>query len=183
MPLKLDGKRIETPLPYTGEYLDGFGNHVTMLAYVNPDPANAKKYGGEWGAKADGHAIVRFNTNKRTITMECWPRGVDVTKANAPQYPGWPITITQEDNYGREAKAYLPTISVKGIKNPVIQIVDEKNNETVYTLRINGTTFRPKVFHDGTYTIKLGEMPDNMKTLNMIRSLPSGTEKTLNVKF
>lgn len=182
-PLKLDGKRVESPLPHTGEYFDGFGNHITMLAYVNPDKNNANKYGGEWGAKADGHSIVRFDVKKRTITMECWPRGVDVSKSDAPQYTGWPITVTQQDNYGRKATAYLPTLKIKGMKNPVVQIIDDSTGEIVYTLRISGTTFQPKVFHDGTYTIKVGDMPDKMKTLEKIQSLPLDKKETLKIKL
>ncbi len=53
MPLERQGKRVDTPLPHTGEYLDGFGNHVTMYAYANPDSARKGMYGGEWGDKAD----------------------------------------------------------------------------------------------------------------------------------
>jgi hypothetical protein len=183
MPLKREGRRIESPLPHTGEYMDGFGNYVTMHAYVNPDPKNAKKYGKAWGAKADGHTIVRFNVKKRTIIMECWPRGVDVTKDDAPQYPGWPITINQQDNYGRKAKAYLPTLEIKGMKDPVVQVIEEKSGDVVYTLRISGTSFRPKVFHDGAYTVKVGDMPGKMKTLAGIKALPLNKEETLKVEL
>ena len=31
--------------------------------------------------------------------MECWPRNVDITDSKAKQYPGWPLTIAQTDNY------------------------------------------------------------------------------------
>jgi len=178
VPLKREGKRIETHLPHTGEYLDGFGNLVTMHAYVNPD-VNRKNKFGEWGEKADGYGIVRFNVKKRTIKMECWPRGVDVTKPDAPQYIGWPITITQQDNYSRKAKAYLPKLIIKGTTDPVIQIIDEADGQTVYTLRISGNTFRPKVFHEGSYTIKIGEMPGKIKVLKKVKALPQDQEKTL----
>ncbi|MBL7115083.1 MAG: hypothetical protein ISS35_04900 [Kiritimatiellae bacterium] len=184
MPEKREGKRIETALEHTGEYMDGFGNFVTMHAYVNPDRAARGKYGSkEWGENADGHALVRFNVKKRSITMECYPRGVDVTKPDCPQYPGWPITIKQADNYGREAKAYLPTLKISGSKDPVVQVINEKSNEIVYTLRISGTTFRPKVFAEGTYTIKVGEMPGKMKTLKGIKAHSVGEKKTLSVKI
>lgn len=153
LPLERQGEKIDTPLEHTGQYLDGFGNHVTMHAYVNPDEARANQYGGEWGEKADGHAIVRFNVKKRTITMECWPRGVDVTKADAPQYPGWPITISQFDNYGRKSALYLPEIRVKGATDPVIHVINETSGELVYSVRIQGDRFRPKVFAAGNYTV------------------------------
>jgi hypothetical protein len=180
-PIKREGKHIETLLPDTGEYLDGFGNRVTMYAYVNPDPNRKNMFGGEWGENADGYAIVRFNVRKRTIKMECWPRGVDVTKPIARQYAGWPITITQQDNYGRKAKAYLPTLKMNGITNPVVQIIDEADGQTVYTLRISGNTFRPKVFGHGSYTIIIGEMPGKMKVLKNVKSLPLDKEEILEV--
>lgn len=89
--------------------------------------------------------------------MECWPRNVDITDPAARQYPGWPITVGQENNYGRTPAAYLPTLVIEGRTGPVVQIVDESNNEIVYTLRIKGDRFRPKVFKEGIYTIKVGE--------------------------
>ncbi len=180
MPLERQGKRIESPLPYTGEYLDGFGNHITMYAYVNPDSNRSGKYGSEWGADADGYAIVRFNVKARTITMECWPRGVDVTSPNAPQYPGWPITITQQDNYGRKAKAYLPTLQIKGQSDPVIQVIREPDGEIVYTLRVKGNTFRPMVFEEGKYTIKVGE-GKSQQTFSGIDFVGVNEKKTITV--
>jgi hypothetical protein len=41
--------------------------------------------------------------------------------------------------------------------NPVVQVAREPDGEVVYTLRIRGTAFRPRVFADGTYTIRVGE--------------------------
>jgi len=180
MPEERPGKRIETPLEHTGEYLDGFGNRVTMHAYVNPDPQRKGLYGGEWGAKADGHAIVRFNVKERTITMECWPRGVDVTQPDAPQYPGWPVKITQQDNYGREAQAYLPTLQIKGPANPVVQVIHEDRDELVYTLRIKGHEFLPKVFEAGKYTVKVGE-GDGMQVLKGVEPVGLSDNRTIAV--
>lgn len=157
LPLKRQGARIETPLEHTGEYLDGFGNHVNMHAYVNPDESRANKFGGEWGQNADGHAIVRFNVEKRTITMECWPRGVDVTKPGAAQYPGWPVTVSQFDNYGRKAQAWLPKLIVRGQQDPLVQVINEASGDLLYAVRIKGHSFAPKVFAEGDYTIKVGE--------------------------
>jgi ribosomal protein L6P/L9E len=109
---------------------------------------------------------------------------VDITSPSARQYPGWPRTIKQEDNYGRKAVAYLPTIQVRGMRNPIVQVIDELNDEIVYTLRINGTSYRPKVFKKGNYTVKVGQ-PDTgkMKTLEGIRSLPPNRTKKIRVKF
>lgn len=159
------------PLEFTGRYFDGFGNKLTMHAYANPAQGNNR---------AAGHGLVRFRKSSREIKMECWPRFVDVTKAEAKQYPGWPITIRQEDNYGRQAIAYLPTLEIKGEKDPVVQVIDEYNGEVVYTLRAKGATFRPKVFREDTYTVKVGERP-RQKTLTGVQSI--GLEKTTRLEI
>lgn len=71
------------PLPYTGNYYDGFNNKITMDAYANPDsPSNGAGYG-----------LIRFNKKKNTVTFECWPRHADVQKSNEKQFKGWPKTI------------------------------------------------------------------------------------------
>ena len=165
-----DGQPVEGSLDGLGDYFDGFHNKITMYAYANPSEERKNKWGGEWGERAAGYGVVRFNTKDRTITMECWPRGVDVTGPDAEQYEGWPITINQMDNYGREAIAYLPEIRVTGIDNPVIQIIYEPTGEIVYTVRTQVNQFQPKVFKDGIYTIKIGEQPDKMKTFSGINA-------------
>ncbi|MBW7988823.1 MAG: hypothetical protein FVQ84_02205 [Planctomycetes bacterium] len=177
------GKNREPGAPeYTGEFLDGFGNKVTCLAVANPSP---KPNGGQkLTTRAAGFGIVKFDKKKRAITIECWPRNVDITNPNTKQYPGWPRTIKQEDNYGRKAVAYLPTIQVRGMRNPVVQVIDDSNDEIIYTLRINGTSFRPKVFKKGKYIVKVGEPgTDKMKILEGVQSLPPDKTKKIRVRL
>lgn len=70
-------------LPWTGEFLDGFQNKITVHAYANPDsPSNGAGYG-----------LIRFNKNEETVTFECWPREVDVSAAAAQQFKGWPVKV------------------------------------------------------------------------------------------
>ena len=113
---------------YTGEYLDGFGNKITCWAVANPefgaDPRDQEDK-VQLTTRAAGFGIVRFNKPQREITMECWPRNVDITSSDAKQYLGWPRTIRQLDNYGRKAVAYLPTLVFKKQVEPVVQIVHE----------------------------------------------------------
>lgn len=165
------GPRPESPLEHVGRYFDGFGNKVTMHAYANPAEGNNK------GA---GYGLVRFRKSSREITMECWPRFVDVAKPDARQYEGWPITIRQEDNYAREPIAWLPTLNIEGPDDQVVQIVDEGSGEVIYTLRINGKTFRPRVFQDGLYTIHIGEGPGR-KTLEHVASVTEADPAALTV--
>jgi hypothetical protein len=144
-----------------------------MLAYANPTKRNYR---------AAGYGLVRFRKSDRTMTIECWPRHVDVTDADAKQYPGWPITIRQGDNYARAPLAYLPTIRVTGQEDPVVQVIDEYLQEIVYTIRIKGTTWRPKVFREGTYTVRVGE-GESAKVFRGIESVAADQEKTLDVAF
>ena len=45
-------------------------------------------------------------------------------------------------------------------------------NRTVYTLRIKGRIFEPKVFGEGTYTVKVGEPgTKEMKILTGLRAV------------
>ena len=74
---------LNTSLPWTGDYLDGFNNKISMYAYVNP----------ESNSKGGGYGLIRLNTKSHQATFECWPRYVDVTQPDAQQFEGWPMTI------------------------------------------------------------------------------------------
>lgn len=171
-----DGEPVDGPLEYLGDYYDGFHNKVTMYAYANPSEERKNKWGGEWGQRAAGYGLAAFDTDSREITFECWPRGVDVTAETAEQYPGWPISTKQIDNYGRTPVAYLPEIRVEGIEDPVLQVIEECSGNVIYTLRISGSSFRPMVFKDGSYTVRVGEQPGNMKELTGLNA-QEGTNK------
>ena len=89
-----------SPLPWTGDFLDGFDNKISMVAYANPDPKRKKIAAWEkdegstlapdtgW---ADGYGLIRFKKSAGEVTFECWPRFADVTKPDARQFPGWPV--------------------------------------------------------------------------------------------
>jgi hypothetical protein len=72
------------PLPWTGDYLDGFDNKITMYAYANPDT----------DSNGAGYGLIHFDKGAKTVTFACWPRYADVTSTDAAQFPGWPITVT-----------------------------------------------------------------------------------------
>jgi len=66
----------------------------------------------------------------------------------------------RHDNIEVRAGTSVPlkiALNVSGVKNPVVQIVDEANGEIVYTLRIAGQNWRPHVFAPGTYTVRVSE--------------------------
>jgi len=179
-PLEAGKNRVKGMPDYTGDYLDGFANKVTIWAAANPG-ARAKT-GNKLTTRAAGFGVIKFNRKTRKITMECWPRNIDVTGPADKQYPGWPRTIAQEDNYARKAVAYLPTLKIAGDANPVVQIIDESDGKIVYTLRINGKTFRPKVFKEGKYTIKVIHGAKT-KTLKGVKSVGLKGSDTLDVEL
>ena len=175
-PLEESPGPIDGTLPDLGDYRDGFGNKITMLAYVNPDPdrvVHTTPSGEVWGPRAEGYAIARFNTDERTITYEIWPRMVDATDPSAEPYPGFPVTMTQMDQYARTPLAYLPELVIGGPADPVVAIVDEQTGETVYTLRINGTRFQPHVFKAGTYRVTVTGEGDARRVLDGLVSSPT----------
>ncbi len=79
-----------SPLPWTGDYLDGFHNKISMIAYANPDP---QRKSNKMQGRADGWGLIRFQKTSGEVTFECWPRFTDVTKPDAKQFPGWPVTV------------------------------------------------------------------------------------------
>ena len=143
---------------YTGNHFDGFGNKMTVKAVANPH--NMHKEPAILHNRSVGYGLVTFNKKDRTIKTDCFRRFEDPTQPNA-QFPGWPQLIKQEDNFGKKAKGYLPTIAISGLTKPVVQIINEKTNDIVYSLRLPSNTFKAKVFDTATtYTIKVGE-PDS----------------------
>ncbi|HXG11612.1 MAG TPA: alkaline phosphatase D family protein [Gemmataceae bacterium] len=138
----------------TGDFIDHFGHPLTVLAVWNGAVAPRKTVLEMLHDKASGLGLVRFDKVRRTITFECWPFLADPTKPGT-QFPGWPVTVDMLANYGRKPRAHLPMLQVSGPENPVVQVIDEKNGEIVYTLRIAGRRFQPGVFAPGRYTIKV----------------------------
>ncbi|MCJ7581677.1 MAG: alkaline phosphatase D family protein [Candidatus Aminicenantes bacterium] len=171
----------EAPL-YTGEYEDGFGNKITIHAVSNPQISGKEPAGLH--DMSPGYAIARFNRRTREISLENWPRWADPENPEHHPYPGWPVKLKQEDNYGKTAAAFLPEFVVKGIKYPVFQVVDEKNNEIVFTLRTKTNTFRPKVFKKGIYTVIVGEPgTSKLRTLKNIQSTEIEASPKLIIDF
>ena len=84
---------------YTGRFLDGWGNKITIWAAVNPFSFLIEDdYEGDGKATLDflrykglGYGIVRFDKSSNSVTFESWPvygrfKGVDAHE----QHPGFP---------------------------------------------------------------------------------------------
>ncbi len=139
-----------SPLPWTGDFRDGFGNRMSMMAYANPEDLQDEK------KRADGYGIVRFDKTKRTIKFECWPRFSDVKQGDSEQYPGWPMTVAMDANDGRKVAGWLPELKFEGVSAPVVQVIEQASGEILYTVRVSGDRFQPRVFSMGLHTVKVG---------------------------
>ena len=176
--------RPEPGLPNTGDYYDSFKNKVTVYAIANPARMNRKPVLELLHDKSSGYGIVRFNKPDRSITMECWKLIFDADDPQAEdQFTGWPKTINMLDNYARQATGHLPTINVQGASDPVVQVVDEADDEIVYTLRVKGTSYRPPVFSNGPFTVRVGEPGESTRSFADVNPVGAGSSQTLDVDF
>ena len=138
-----------SPLPWTGNYLDGLGNKLTMLAYANPPNRNDEKQ------RADGYGLARFKKSTREVTFECYKRFTDVTTDKDSQFPGWPITFNARNNDGR-----MPTAHIDyevDLKNPVVQVINDTTKEILYTARLQKPSGKLPVYSSDPHTVKIGK--------------------------
>jgi alkaline phosphatase D len=177
------GENHQAGMPlYTGRYLDGFGNRVTVLAVSNPYISGKKP--AVLHDRAPGYGIIKLNKRSGMITLECWPRYADPVSMKDAQYPGWPVTLNMEDNYGRRATGWLPPIHVTGLdRPPVIQVINEITGEIIYSLRIRDFSYQPPVFVDGSYTVHIGEPGTSMQSLTGLLSMPAKEQDSITAAF
>ena len=66
----------------------------------------------------------------------------------------------------------------------VVQVVEEATGEIVYTLRIKGREFRPKVFAPGKYTIHVGEPgAPRRKSLRGVEAVAESSDAKLKIEL
>jgi hypothetical protein len=151
-----------SPLAWTGDYTDGLGNRISIMAYANPE--NLK----DENKRADGYGVVRFNKATRRVTFECWPRF-----SRGEQFRGWPVTVRVEDNDGRKPVAWLPELVVVGSDGVVIQVIDERGAEILYSLRVAGNRFQPPVYSHSSFTVKVGRNRPDIVSLTGLKAFAS----------
>ncbi len=141
-----------SPLPWTGDFRDGLGNRLSMLAYANPQDIKDERQ------RADGYGLVVFDKAKREITFECWPRFASLEEG---QFPGWPITVAMDANDGRKIEGWLPKLEFEGAESAVVQVIEANGGEVLYTVRAKGGSFEPRVYSKGAFQVRVGhDRPD-----------------------
>lgn len=164
-----------SPLPWTGDYRDGLGNPMTMMAYANPEDARDEL------KRADGYGIARFDKAKGTVRFECWPRFANVDDGDSAQFPGWPITVAMKDNDGRKPVGWLPELRLQNSDSSVVQVIEEVTGETLYSVRTEGSSFVPPVYSLGKYTIKVGKNRAEKIVVEHCEAVTSLPEKSITV--
>ena len=180
---KYPGIPVGADMPgYTGKFRDPFDHPITVWATTNPGDTSHDP--GWLFDKKPGWGLVKMHRESQQITVECWPRWADPTAPDASQFDGWPKTISMRSNYGRNPAGYLPTIEVSGMEDPVVQVIHQGDDEIVYTRRVKGTSFTPRIFEPGTYTVRVGnQATGQMKAVEDLAPSTPGQEKTITVNF
>ncbi len=120
----------------------------------------------------DGFGIVRMDKAAQTIRFESWP-WTSSPKNGGGQHPGWPVTVTLAECDGRVPVEYLPDLKIRGIADPVVQVIDQTSGEIVFTTRAKDGFYRPGVFRHGRYKVRVGEPgTTRMKTIENVQSDP-----------
>jgi hypothetical protein len=99
------------------------------------------------------------------------------------QFPGWPITVSMDDNDGRKPVAWLPELVFEGTADPVVQVIEEATGAIVYTVRARGERFRPRVYAPGRYTVKSGRQRPDGPSLAGLDAGPEASSERRVLKF
>ncbi len=166
-----------SPLPWTGDFKDGLGNPISMLAYANPENIQNEQQ------RADGYGLIRFDKKSRKTTFECWPRFSKVSEGDKAQFPGWPVTIALDANDGRAIQGWLPELIFEGVENPVVQVIEEATADILYTVRVQGTRFQPRVYSTGKHTVKVGRDRPDAQSMEGLEPRPKDMAGSRQVKF
>jgi alkaline phosphatase D len=133
----------------SGEYLDGFGNKITVHAVFNPSAIDVEP--AIVNRRAVGYGIIEFDRATQNVTLTNWPRWVDASSIGALPCPGWPIVVRQADNGLPKSKWVLGSIRTPE-KGALLQVAAD---EILYTYRMVEDSFTPPVPGSGKYTVTI----------------------------
>ncbi len=164
---------------YTGNHVDAFGNKVHVRAVANPSKTGLEP--SRLFDRSPGYGVVTFNKQTRNIKMECWPRYVNPNKYPQGQFEGWPVSVNQLENNRPTSPFFLPNLKITGVENPLIKIVDERN-ELQLVLRIKGTEFQPILNQAGKYKVEVVEAGGKtLKQMEKLEAVAFSNEKEINI--
>jgi hypothetical protein len=179
--------RPEHNLPNTGDYTDGFGNKMHVYAIGNPlDNTQAVNRYERADNCSSGFGWISFNQMERKIESNAYRFLSDVTAENGhSQFPGWPHTILQEDNDGRQAIGFLPHLKIKGADKPVLQVWNEQTGALEYVCRMKKNSLIPPVYTKGTsyHVVLLDTETGARQEFKSVRTVHLSDNAKLKVEF
>lgn len=110
--------REATTLPWTGDYLDGFQNRLSMLAYANPLAAEGSSKPNK-STRRDGFGILRYHKPERQVTIESW-ESYDKSAEALVQSGGTPAPPTDDP----------PPLSNAGASTPTVDVIAQNTNQS-----------------------------------------------------
>ncbi|MCA1964193.1 MAG: alkaline phosphatase D family protein [Prosthecobacter sp.] len=162
---KVNGRKPGQGL--TGDFIDHCGHPMAVLAVKNGAHQPPKETMANLREKTSGFGLVRFDKRKRTITCECWP----LDDIGGRSMETWPVVTTQRDQYGRQAKAHLPTLRFTDTQTAVVEVIDARSGELIYSVRLNTAEWQPHVFAEGEYNLRLLEPEAGPKAIKELTGL------------
>ncbi len=188
LPDELDVPVLDRPdhgYPNTGKYQDAFGNKNYVYAVGNPGKITLDKSSRYNNAqlRASGFGMITFNKEDRTIEMDAWRFQANVLNPNPvrDQFPGWPLKISQFDNFGLGAENILPVIMVNK-ENQLIRVVNEETSELAMIFRIQGNKVQPELLESGTFTVIIGE-GDNVTEIKGLKTKTGENKEQINAEL
>ena len=91
------------------------------------------------------------------------------------------LTISQFDNFGKGAENVLPEMVVNQ-PDQVIEVRKTSNNDLIRVFRMKGNSVQVKLFHPGTFDIKIGE-GEKVKELKGLKTKPGENNEKIPVEL
>jgi alkaline phosphatase D len=174
-------------LPNTGAYRDGFGNKNYVYAVGNPeDETRSDLRYMRAQLSASGYSTILFDRGKREITVDAFRFLADVADAGREdnRFPGWPLTISQFDCGGLDAGLALPALELEGMADAVVEVIREDTGDIESIVRMMGSTFIPRVYSRGVFTLRVGDPEKNIwKEITGVRIASENPDRILTIKF
>ena len=151
--------RPEHKLANTGEYIGGIGHKNYVYAVGNPaDDTKSENRYERAQLCASGYAMINFDKQTREINCDAIRFMAELENVSSENhFPGWPVTINQFDNSGKQPEKTPLVIEVTGIRNPVLLVYDKETEELVLSIRMKGEHFSASVRGSGFYKVKVGD--------------------------
>ncbi|MBN2290220.1 MAG: hypothetical protein JXQ83_12875 [Candidatus Glassbacteria bacterium] len=193
------GGPLADPEGYTGDFLDGFGNHFRLLAAANPTDVQfmgdrdqtLRRWNSRPGinedlvrlCQGDGVGIVRIDKQARSYRIECWPYDVKPGSDDRLQFKGWPASFTQAQMDGRPVELFLARVNFSGTGR-VCAAVFHGREGLVYSCPLKAPGEILPAYREGEHQLLLFD-PENPQRRREFRALNAvkDRKKAVNLEF